>query len=86
MEEFLDRCKTVDLKGKSCVVVGLGDNKYDTEYTLEAARLLGAFVLEHGGKIIFPNLEIHKHPIGQLETKVIPWANDLASYIQAHDL
>lgn len=67
----------VDLAGQKCAVIGLGDDKYDNDYTIESAAILEEYVCTHNGKLIIPALRINKSPIPVLATKVEKWAEDL---------
>ena len=74
---FWPRIQEVDLAGQACVVIGLGDSKYDTDYNIESGRILEHYVHTHNGKLIQKSLMINKSPLGQLEETVKPWAEKL---------
>lgn len=67
MQRFLNASDANDLTWNKCAVIGLGDSKYDAEYTIESAKILEDFVTSHGGELIADSLRIHKSPVDQLE-------------------
>jgi flavodoxin len=76
---FWPRIQDVDLAGQKCVVIGLGDSKYDTDYNIESGRILERYVKTHNGELIQENLMINKSPLPQLETLVKNWALKLST-------
>ena len=80
MADFLGRAETkaLELKGKPCAVIGLGDPKYEREYHIEAAPLLEKFLDGHGGKRLVPSLKISRSPVLQLDLRIREWAEELA--------
>jgi flavodoxin I len=69
-----DKAKTVDLAGKPCACIGLGDHRYF--YTARAADHLQRYVEAHHGRLIVPTLKIIDEPYGQEET-VRVWGKQL---------
>ena len=69
-----DKAKTLDLAGKPCACIGLGDHRYF--YTARAADHLQNYVKAHHGRLIVPTLKIVGEPYGQ-EEAVIAWAKQL---------
>jgi flavodoxin I len=69
-----DKAKTVDLAGKPCACIGLGDHRYF--YTAQAADHLQHYVKAHDGRLIIPALKIIDEPYGQEET-VRVWGKQL---------
>lgn len=85
MERFVyKRGKDLDLTGKKCAVIGLGDPKYDDDYLAEAAVLLEEFARNAGADILCENLKVIENPVPQLISHVRPWANALAEIIKNH--
>jgi glutaredoxin len=78
----LDNSQQLDLTGHNYGIIGLGDDKYDQEYNVESAPILEEFVIQHGGEISVPSLQINNSPIGQLDHLVLPRANALAAKIR----
>ena len=74
---FCPRIQGLDLDGQKCVVVGLGDSKYDTDYNVESAAILENYVETHNGELLMEALRINKSPLPQLETKVQKWTENL---------
>jgi flavodoxin I len=69
-----DKAKTLDLAGKPCACIGLGDHRYF--YTARAADHLQNYVEAHHGRLIVPTLKIINEPYGQEETVGV-WGKQL---------
>jgi flavodoxin I len=69
-----DKAKTLDLAGKPCACIGLGDHRYF--YTARAADHLQDYVKAHHGQLIVPTLRIIDEPYGQ-EEAVRVWGGHL---------
>jgi flavodoxin I len=69
-----DKAKTLDLAGKPCACIGLGDHRYF--YTARAADHLEHYVEVHHGRLIVPTLKIIDEPYGQ-EEAVRVWGKQL---------
>jgi flavodoxin I len=69
-----DKAKTLDLAGKPCACIGLGDHRYF--YTARAADHLQHYVKAHHGRPIVPALKITDEPYGQ-EEAVRAWGRQL---------
>jgi flavodoxin I len=69
-----DKAKTLDLAGKPCACIGLGDHRY--LYTARAADHLQHYVKAHHGRLIVPTLKIIDEPYGQ-EEAVRVWGKQL---------
>jgi len=69
-----DKAKTLDLAGKRCACIGLGDHRYF--YTARAADHLQHYVEAHHGRLIVPTLKIIDEPYGQ-EAAVRVWSKQL---------
>jgi flavodoxin len=69
-----DKAKTLDLVGKPCACIGLGDHRYF--YTARAADHLQRYVKAHHGQLIVPALKIIDEPYGQ-EEAVRVWGKQL---------
>ena len=69
-----DKAKTLDLAGKPCACIGLGDHRYF--YTARAADQLQHYVTVHHGRLIVPTLKIVDEPYGQ-EEAVRVWGKKL---------
>jgi flavodoxin I len=70
-----DKAKTLDLAGKPCACIGLGDHRYF--YTARAADHLQHYVKAHHGRLIVPTLKIIDEPYGQ-EEAVRVWGKQFA--------
>jgi len=71
---LLGRAQNVNLNGRKCVVIGLGDERYF--YTARAGDHLEEFVQERGGELILETLLIINEPYGQ-EEKIKKWGDTL---------
>jgi Flavodoxins len=69
-----EKAKTLDLAGKPCACIGLGDHRYF--YTARAADDLQQYVKVHHGRLIVPTLRITDEPYGQ-EEAVRVWGKQL---------
>jgi flavodoxin I len=69
-----DRAKTLDLAGKPCACIGLGDHRYF--YTARAADHLQHYVEANHGRLIAPTLKMMDEPYGQ-EEAVRVWGKQL---------
>jgi flavodoxin I len=69
-----DKAKTLDLAGKPCACIGLGDHRYF--YTARAGDHLQHYVKAHHGRLIVPTLRIIDEPYGQ-EEAVRVWGKQL---------
>jgi flavodoxin I len=58
-----DKAKTLDLAGKPCACIGLGDHRYF--YTARAADHLQHYVEAHHGRLIVPTLKIIDESYGE---------------------
>lgn len=81
MAAFVARMKELDLKGKPCGVISLGDPKYNPEFHLESAVLLEKAIQGSGGKLLPPTLRISRSPILYLDTLLKTWAENLSKII-----
>jgi flavodoxin I len=77
-----DKAKTLDLAGKPCACIGLGDHRYF--YTARAADLLQHYVKAHHGRLIVPTLKIIDEPYGQ-EEAVRVWGKQLLDVLKPAD-
>jgi flavodoxin len=74
-----EKAKNLDLAGKPCACIGLGDDRYF--YTARAADLLQSYVKRHSGQLILPTLRVINEPYGQDE-KVRVWAKELVEALK----
>jgi flavodoxin I len=77
-----DKAKTLDLAGKPCACIGLGDHRYF--YTARAADYLQNYVKAHHGRLIVPTLKIVDEPYGQ-EEAVRAWGKQLVDAPKPED-
>jgi len=77
-----DKAKKLDLAGKLCACVGLGDHRYF--YTARAADHLEHYIEAHHGRLIVPTLKIIDEPHGQ-ENAVAAWGKQLVDVLKPVD-
>ena len=77
-----DKAKTLDLAGKPCACIGLGDHRYF--YTARAVDHLQHYVEAHHGQLIVPTLKIIDEPYGQ-EEAVRVWGKQLVDASKQSD-
>jgi flavodoxin I len=77
-----DKAKTLDLAGKTCACIGLGDHRYF--YTARAADHLQNYVEAHHGRLVVPTLKIIDEPYGQ-EEAVRVWGTRLVDVLKPAD-
>jgi flavodoxin I len=63
LELLQNKAKSLDLAGKACACIGLGDHRYF--YQARAAELLDNYVGVHHGRLLLPALRIIDEPYGQ---------------------
>lgn len=85
LSPFMDRLVTdlgpkIDLTGRPCAVIGLGDDRY--RYRARSADHLEAFVASHGGTLVCPSLRLFNEPYGQ-EPLIDAWAAAFLSSLKA---
>ena len=78
-QQFLNKISDQYFTNQPCAVIGLGDPKYDDDYTVESARILSDFFEARGAHQILSPLKVERCPLPQLETKVKEWTNQLIS-------
>lgn len=81
MVAFAKGMEGLDLNGRSCAVIGLGDDKYDAYYNVESASLLEEVIRKANGKLALRSLRINKSPVPHLEGKIKKWAEKLTEVI-----
>ena len=74
LELVQNKARNLDLDGKACACIGLGDHRYF--YEARAAELLENYVEVHHGRLLLPSLRIVDEPYGQ-EEKVRVWARQM---------
>ena len=77
MAKFAKGLKEIELKGKSCAVIGLGDPKYEQQYHIESAPILEKKLESAGGKLLLPALRISMTPVMHLKGFIPHWTNQL---------
>lgn len=82
MLKFIKKCSKTDFKDKKFAVIGLGDNKYSTEYIIESAKILEKKIMENGGILLTPSLKINKTPVIHLEDTIKTWAINLSKKLK----
>lgn len=80
-EKFLEQLETIDLKGKPCSVIGLGDPKYDRDYHIESAKVIADFLRRKGAQIVYMPLRVSRCPLPLLHGHVDKWAEKIAEMV-----
>lgn len=73
-----EKAKEIQLGGKKCAVISLGDKRY--RYTCGSAAHAEEYVKTHGGDLCLETLKIVNEPYGQ-EKAVEAWGEQLLSKI-----
>jgi flavodoxin I len=60
LELLQDKAKNLDLAGKACACIGLGDHRYF--YEARAAELLDNHVEANHGRLLLPTLRVIDEP------------------------
>ncbi len=81
MAKFAKGLKEIDLKGKPCAVIGLGDPKYEKQYHIESAPILEKKLTDAGGKILLPALRVSRTPVMHLKGIIPHWTGQLVAQI-----
>lgn len=79
---FAREFKQLNLNGKPCALIALGDIKWGQEHHIAAAGLLKADIKKAGGKLILPPLKIDGRPEPLLKTEVVKWTDELLKAIK----
>jgi len=77
LKHFWPRIQEIDLQQHACVVIGLGDIKYDIDYHIESARILQAYVETHNGRLVHPSLMVSGKVLPLLDKLVKGWSERL---------
>ncbi len=80
-QEFLDQLEEVNLEGRKCAVIGLGDTKYEMDYHLESVKVISDFLKRKKAVIVGMPLRISKSPYTFLNDYVVRWAETLSKKI-----
>ncbi len=83
LKSFWPRIQAIDLSQQACVVVGLGDIKYDIDYHIESARTLQTYVETHNGHLIHPSLMVSGQVLPLLDKLVKGWCDRLHLKLEA---
>lgn len=77
-QNLYEKMKDRNFKNKQAAFVGLGDRRYEPVLFCGGQEKIRQLWLKNGGTEIGTNLKIQGEPYNQLESKVIPWASQLA--------
>lgn len=81
MLTFTKKLKEIDLKGKACAVIGVGDPKYEAQYHIESATTLEKVLSEQGGKLLLPALRISGSPVRHLNGFIPHWGKKILALL-----
>jgi len=82
MAKFAKGIKEVNLKGRPCAVIGLGDPKYERQYHIESAPILEKKLTDAGGKVLLPALRISRTPVMHLKGIIPHWTKQLLTLLK----
>lgn len=78
-EKFLGALEEIDLEGRKCAIIGLGDPKYDRDYHLESAKMIMEFLQKKKAQILYMPLRISKSPLPLIEQGFVDrWAEKIS--------
>lgn len=77
--KFLQEHDEFDFAHHPCTLIGLGDSKYDDDYNLAIIPTIMNFLRKRNAKMVHFPLGIDKSPIPHIESRIIPWAEELGS-------
>jgi len=72
--KFFDQIQDLNLKGVRCLVISLGDRKYDIDYCMESGKILTKFLRKKEAEMVHSALMIEKTPVDQLNGYITKWA------------
>lgn len=81
-EIFMGKLEAVELRGRKCAIIGLGDPKYDPDYHLESAKIITDFLKKKEAKILHMPLRISRSPLPLIKDGFVDrWAEKIAGMI-----
>ena len=80
-EKFLGGLEGVDLKGRNCAIIGLGEVKYDPDYHLESIRIIMMFLRRKEANIVGMPLRVAQNPLKMMDNYILPWAEKLGEMV-----
>ncbi len=81
-EVFLKKLHEVEIKGRKCAIIGLGDPKYDKDYHLESTKIIMDFLQKKEGEILYMPLRISRNPLPLIEQGFVDrWAEKISEII-----
>ena len=73
LKPFIKALKGYDLVGKKCVVIGLGDAKYDDHYHIASVPIIEEIIKASHGELVFRPLRISGSPVVNLDRLIPLW-------------
>lgn len=81
-EIFMGKLEAVELRGRKCAIIGLGDPKYDLDYHLESAKIIMDFLKKKEAQILHMPLRISRSPLPLIKDGFVDrWAEKIAELI-----
>lgn len=77
--KFLEKMEAVDLKGRRCGIIGLGDPKYDSDYHIESIKIIHDFLKRKEAEIFHIPLRISRSPYPLLNSHAGNWAEKVSN-------
>lgn len=82
--QFMAKAETeLDVAGKKCATIGLGDMLYDPDYHVESGKMIQQFLKRKGALMPIIPLFVTKSPVPQLEGRIATWAENLDKILGA---
>ncbi|MBI4232541.1 flavodoxin family protein [Candidatus Peregrinibacteria bacterium] len=67
----------LDVAGKKCATIGLGDMIYDPDYHVESGKMIQQFLKRKGALMPIIPLFVTKSPVPHLEGRIQSWAESV---------
>ncbi|MBT6068350.1 hypothetical protein HOG48_01200 [Candidatus Peregrinibacteria bacterium] len=82
LKPFLKELSGRDLKGKKCIVVGLGEAKYDDHYHIASVPILEELLTGVGAELVFRPLRISGNPATHLDRLIPLWIGQFCDFLE----
>ncbi len=81
LKPFLKELRGKKLDGKKCVVIGLGEAKYDDHYHIASVPILEEMLGEIGAEMVFRPLRISGNPATHLDRLIPLWVGQFCDFL-----
>ena len=83
-QKLYEAMQTVNFQNKEAAFVGLGDRRYEPVLFCKGIDKVHELWLKKDGKEVGTMLKIQGEPYEILDSKVVPWASELAQFWKSH--